>query len=758
MKNRTFLLALLSLMLLIPFVLKSQVDSELIVVDQFGYLPDAQKVAVLRDPQTGFDSDQSYQPGNSFHVINEADSSVVYSGTIVQWKSGRTDDSSGDRVWHFDFSKVKASGNYYLLDEENSLRSYSFTISPTVYKEVLKQAARTFFYQRAGFAKDEEYAGKEWADGASHLGPLQDKNCRLYNEVNNVETERDVSGGWYDAGDYNKYTSWTAGYVVEMMLAYLEAPVAWTDDFDLPESGNGVPDLLDEAKWGTDHLLRLQEADGSMISIVGLAHASPPSAADGMSRYGSPNTSATLKGAAAFAISAKVFRLIGSDDYAFTLENAAIAAWDWADSNPDVLFQNNSAEYASQGLGAGQMEMDDYGRLTAKIEAAVFLFELTGDEKYRSFVDQNYELVHMLQWNYVYPYEGTSQNMLLYYAQLDEANHAVAEKIKRVYRNSMEQSEANLPALKKQLDPYMAYLDSYVWGSNNIKAIKGNMLMNLLYYSDGSYSKNEIRNLAANYLHYLHGVNPLNFVYLSNMYRFGAENGVNEFYHSWFTNGSKRWDRVGHSTYGPPPGFLTGGPNPGYDWDGCCPGGCGSSSNNAACRAEAIEPPKNQPEQKSYKDFNTSWPLNSWSVTENSCGYQVSYLRLLSKFVGLHYDCNGDPDGTAYIDSCGNCAGGNTGIEPVLDASNCGGVGLIEMNSDQTAPVRIYPNPAGESVRIESSLSVLNLELYNGRGERLLQTCVDRSAKIDMSMYAPGLYYFRIQNESKGFSQKIVKR
>ncbi|MGK3960067.1 hypothetical protein WMF38_44335 [Sorangium sp. So ce118] len=39
------------------------------------------------------------------------------------------------------------------------------------------------------------------------------------------------------------------------------------------------------------------------------------------------------------------------------------------------------------------------------------------------------------------------------------------------------------------------------------------------------------------------------------------------------------------------------------------------------------------PAQKSYKDFNTSWPLNSWAVTENSNGYQASYIRLLSKFV-----------------------------------------------------------------------------------------------------------------------------
>ena len=56
-----------------------------------------------------------------------------------------------------------------------------------------------------------------------------------------------MSGGWYDAGDYNKYTNWTASYVLEFMKAYLENPEAWGDDYNIPESGNGVPDILDEA-------------------------------------------------------------------------------------------------------------------------------------------------------------------------------------------------------------------------------------------------------------------------------------------------------------------------------------------------------------------------------------------------------------------------------------------------------------------------------------------------------------------------------
>jgi hypothetical protein len=90
---------------------------------------------------------------------------------------------------------------------------------------------------------------------------------------------------------------------------------------------------------------------------------------------------------------------------------------------------------------------------------------------------------------------------------------------------------------------------------------------------------------------------------------------------------------VGTSTYGPAPGFVVGGPNPSYAWD---EGRCGKptlTSSDPLCGTYVLSPPYGQPAQKAYKDFNSSWPLNSWSVTENSNGYQASYLRLLSKFV-----------------------------------------------------------------------------------------------------------------------------
>jgi endoglucanase len=118
------------------------------------------------------------------------------------------------------------------------------------------------------------------------------------------------------------------------------------------------------------------------------------------------------------------------------------------------------------------------------------------------------------------------------------------------------------------------------------------------------------------------------------MYALGATRAPNEFYHLWYMDGSPRWDRVGVSEFGPAPGFLVGGPNPNYDRADCCPNSCETPEVNAACDSESIVPPKDQPILKSYKDFNTSWPINSWEVTENHNEYQAAYLRLLSNFVG----------------------------------------------------------------------------------------------------------------------------
>jgi endoglucanase len=602
--------------------------SPFIVVDDFGYRPNASKIAVIRDPVTGFDAAESFEPGAMYALVDALSGERVHTGGLVAWNGGAVDASSGDRASFFDFSSVTTPSSYYVLDTERGVRSPVFAVGADVYREVLKHAVRTFFYQRAGHAKAAEFAGAAWADTASHLRPGQDAEARLFSAPNDAATERDLSGGWYDAGDYNKYTNWAAEYVVDLLRAYRERPEVWGDDYDIPESGNGVPDIVDEAKWGLDWLVKMQNDDGSLLSIVGLDHGSPPSTADGPSRYGSPSTAATLAGASAFAFGAKVLGDLGGAHaaYAEELADRAERAWQFADQNPNVTFRNNDSSNGSQGLGAGQQEVNDSGRRNKKLVAACHLFELTGDAAYRTYFDQTYAQTGFIMSGYTYAWDEFLQEALLHYSTLPGATPSVASDIRDTYRMGV-LGGSNLPAHRNASDPYRAPLDTYTWGSNAVKARLGLVYHSFVKYGLTGAPEDEVLAAAESYLHYLHGTNPLGLAYLSNMGALGAERSASEIYHSWFSDGTA-WDSAIDSTHGPAPAFLAGGPNPSYSWDGCCPNSCG-----VTCGAAAPSPPTGQPAQKSYREFNDNWPLNSWAVTENSNGYQTAYIRLLSKFV-----------------------------------------------------------------------------------------------------------------------------
>ncbi|HWA00573.1 MAG TPA: glycoside hydrolase family 9 protein [Caulobacterales bacterium] len=601
-----------------------------ILVDQFGYLPDGEKVAVIRDPVMGFDAADAFAPGAAYQVVDAMTHAVIFTGAPTAWNAGATDASSGDRVWWFDFSSVTAPGAYEILDVDRNVRSARFEIGDSVYRPIMTQAMRMFYYQRAGLAKDAAHAGAAWADGAAFMGPLQDTHARLYSAPGDAGTERDLHGGWFDAGDYNKYTAWGADDVVALLHAYAERPAIWTDDYNIPESGNGAPDILDEIKWEMDWLIRMQNADGSLLSIVGEGSASPPSAVTAQSLYGPETTNATLSAAAAFALGAKVYAAAGPafSTYAADLAARAQSAWAWAQAHPNVTFKNNDAASGSAGLGAGQQETDDYGRAVKRISAAVYLFALTGDAPYRDYVDAHYNETRLISANYAAAFEQYAQRMLLYYASLPGATSSVANAIRTAFAGAFSGAGDGWGALSAQRDPYRAFIPTYTWGSNSVKSLQGEMFIDFdLYALPGGRAQAQVMNAAAGYVHYLHGVNPLGKVYLSNMRTFGAENSVDQFFHTWFSDGSALWDSVAQSTYGPPPGYLVGGANPQYNWASGCP------SLNSMCGSAPPSPPFGQPAQKSYADFNTGWPIDSWEVTEPDVGYQANYVLLLSKFV-----------------------------------------------------------------------------------------------------------------------------
>jgi hypothetical protein len=614
-----------------------------IVVDQFGYPMSAAKIAVIRNPQAGYDSVVHFTPGENYAVVDQATGTIIKRGTPTIWNNGATDNISGDKIWWFDFSDVTTPGTYTVADLDKGLRSVEFEINDRVYRSVLVHAVRTYFYQRAGFEKAAATAGADWADAASHMRAGQDPQSRPWKAgrswaKRDVSQLKDLRGGWFDAGDYNKYTSWTARVVIILLRAYDENPNAFGDDSEIAESGNGVPDILDEVKWALDWLERMQNVDGSLLCVQGLSHASPPSAATGPSYYGPATTAASLMGAAAFAYAAKIYSARGEETlkrYGNDLAIRAKNAWNWAAANPRVLYYNNDdiKQPGSRGLAAGQQEMDDAQRLFAKFEAAVYLYELTGGAIYKSFVESNYTSI-VPTWGPKL-WDSERQESLLYYTRLPGISAQVRSAILTKFIAGVTENADQFPMVTNNRDPYRSPIEAYVWGSNQLKAQQARLYQLLALYGDDAAMADAA---ALGYVHYIHGVNPLGLVYLTNMKSAGAEHSASTMFHNWFAH-STRWSEVSGTMPGPPPGYLVGGPNPNYSTDKCCtaPIGtpeyrCSGATAFAFCH-NSLAPPLGQPALKSYRQFNEGWPVNSWEVTEPSTGYQAQYIRVLAKYV-----------------------------------------------------------------------------------------------------------------------------
>jgi hypothetical protein len=620
--------------LLLPFLLLtvlgfSQTLTDFIVIDQFGYREQAKKTAVIRVPQQGFDSPSNYTPGNNFQVINEVSKAAIFSGVPTTFNGGQTDAASGDKIWYFDFSSVTTPGSYYVLDQANNRRSYSFRIANDVYNNVLKAAIKMFYYQRAGTDKPAQYAGESWADGSNFL---QDAQTRDFFKKSDASTARDLRGGWFDAGDYNKYTKWTADYVENMLFAYEENPEAFGDDYDIPESGNGIPDIIDEAKWGIAWLLKMQKSDGSALSVQGLSGGkSPPSTVTGSSYYGPPNTTATLGIARAFAVASRFFKERGETTYAEDLKTAAIKAWDWAEAHPDSIFHNNCGDswnksdcpnYDSRGLAAGDQEITDNestsNRLENRVTAAYYLYEITGINSFLKIFEDNIEGFPLHKWgNVMDQYRHSSHLLFMRYLSSPNGTASVKSKLRTALTTAFAKPTDFFGAYSS--DGYRAFIRDYQWGSNKAKADYG-----LTFYKwDIVSSSANHKDIAEDYLHYIHGVNPFNMVYLTNMESYGASKSVTKIWHDWFPKNKT-----------PAPGYMPGGPNSGYKWDNCCNAGCEWQNQNDICSTVKIftEPPA-----KMYQETNEEWPANSWEITEPSDGYQLSYIRLLSKFAEKKY-------------------------------------------------------------------------------------------------------------------------
>ncbi|MCU0338334.1 MAG: glycoside hydrolase family 9 protein [Spirosomaceae bacterium] len=593
-----------------------------IKIDQFGYFPNARKVAVITDPQAGFNAAESFNPStgtNQYQIRRWADDAVVWTGTIVVWNSGSTHAQSGDKGWYFDFSALTTVGSYYVFDVGNAVGSYRFDIGANVYDEILKQAVRMFYYQRINFAKQTPYTDAKWADAAAYEGPNQDKFARLYSDPSNAATARDLRGGWMDAGDANKYTTFAERPVIQLIEAYRQNPTAFKDNYNLPESGNGVPDVLDELKYELDFLKKMQDATGTngfLLKIGNIDYniVQPPSADTRPRYYVGECTSATLAGAAMLAAASQGFKLQNSLlTYANNLVTRAEAAWNRAKVTTSnfTVFETNCDTGVVKSGDADRGESD---QKASALVTAVYLYEATGKAEYKTYVENNYTTLSRYTW--WGPYDVHQHLAMLRYTTLAGASSTVVSNIRTQksymdYQNSLNNYTA-------ATDLYRAYMSDaeHTWGSNDVRSNCGNMNLDFIYFNINATNHPQYQEVAEQYLHWLHGINPFAMVMLSNMNDHNAENSISEIYHYWFTDGSL-WDNV-QTSYGPPPGYLVGGPNKNFN-------GSISGFN-----------PATEPAQKCYRELNTTNDIErSWQLTEPAIYYQTAYISLLSRLIGL---------------------------------------------------------------------------------------------------------------------------
>jgi endoglucanase len=696
--------------------------SDNIHIDQFGYRPTATKVAVIGSPVQGFNASETFAPSvgaNQYELRRWKDDAVVLRGTLTPWNGGATDATSGDKAWWFDFSSIQEVGSYYVFDVGNNVGSGRFEIHPDVYNNLLRTATRVFFYNRCNAEKKAQHAGTNWADGPSFVKAGQDTECRSVRDRTNAATARDLSGGWWDAGDYNKYVTFANKPVHQLLDAYTQQPAIWTDDLNLPESNNNVPDLLDELKWELDWLLKMQNPDGSAILKMGLVANAPgaslPPSTDTRPRFYYPekSTAAAVAIAGMLAHAALVYDNVpGLKAYAATLRQKAILSFDYYENTPTKTTATDD-----RTIEAGDADWDEKTQQKARITAAVYLFALTGEAKYKQLVDANFRDIPVMSW--WGPYDVPWGDALLYYASLPTATASTAEAIRT--RKVTEGRRLDIYRPTATTDPYRAFMptNQYHWGSNHLRADFANIAGDIAAYKLDEADRTVYLNRAEELLHALHGLNPLNLTYLSNMGVLGAEKSISRIYHSWFADKSA-WAEAGKSAKGgPPPGYLAGGPNKDYaPGEGNC----------------ILVPPCNQPPQKSYRDWNTVWPDASWKITEPAIYYQAAYIKALARFV---------TSANAYT----------------LPQE----VAQVILNTEETSLFRVYPNPGNGLVTVEFTAeqsSAYTFVVTDATGRMVCQLRYagqkgQNRVALDINPAGPGTYLIRCETNGQAYTKKV---
>ncbi|HEX2870709.1 MAG TPA: glycoside hydrolase family 9 protein [Polyangiaceae bacterium] len=531
-----------------------------LLVNQLGYLPGAAKVATLVTSATA---------PLDWELLDSAGKAVAQGKTTPFGK----DAASGEAVQIVDFSSFKTAGQGYRL-KVGADQSFPFDIGTGIYSQ-LKYDALSYFYQtRSGVEIRADLVQNPAL--ARPAGP-SDKSVKCGKSAG-CDYSLDVSGGWYDAGDHGKYVV-NGGISLWTLLNQAERAIALGTSFAdfgdgklrIPEAGNQVPDLLDEARWELEFLLKMQVPAGK--PLAGMVHHKMHDVdwtALGVAPHEDkqprvlfkPSTAATLNLAATAAQASRLWRKV---DAAFSTKclQAAEVAWAAARANPKLF-----ADKEIKGGGAyddNKVDDDFYW-------AAAELLVTTAKPEYKRFVEASPHGKrlrmdaggHTSSMNWA-DTDALGSISLAVGQGVDPALQAAARKQLTFGADEYLKIIA-AQGFRTPLKPNAA--GQYIWGSNSF--VINNLIVLALAY-DFTKQQKYLDGVATG-MDYLLGRNPLGQSYVTG---YGEKPLQNPHHRFWAHQANAKYPSA-------PPGILSGGPNSSIDdpyakaagLKGCAPEKC----------------------------------------------------------------------------------------------------------------------------------------------------------------------------------------
>ena len=530
-----------------------------IKLNQIGFLPNAKKLAAVINTKV-----------DSFEVKSLDLSSTVYKGQCLP---AAYYSSSEENVSIADFTLLKTPGNYVLVVKDLG-KSVPFTISNDAFTSLSKASIKAFYYNRASIALTSKYAGV-YARAEGHPDTAVIVLPSASSAKRPVGTIISTPGGWYDAGDYNKYIV-NSGISTFTLLSAYETYSKYFDTLSLniPKSNAAIPDILDEALWNIKWMMSMQDTtDGGVYNKTTEAQFSSfemPSKITSKRYVTAKSTAATLDFAAIMAMTSRIYKKY---DLALSQQalKQAIKAWQWAKSNPKVVFTNPAASGSYPAVGTGEYSDTNFEDEFSWCAAELYI--TTKESKYYSEIgiDKTYDVPG---WPNVKTLGLLSLNIHADSLTAD-ANIALA-KSKLI--DLVENAKNNIIT-----SPYRICGDNYYWGGNNAYANMGMLFMQAFKLTkNASYF-----NAALSSLDYLLGRNATSYCFVTGM---GTKSPM-DIHHR--ISGS---DGIAN----PIPGLLVGGPNAGNITD------CGASKYVSLLPAKA------------YADLLCSYSTNEIAINWNA--------------------------------------------------------------------------------------------------------------------------------------------